>query len=252
MASEFQRQKAQRLQHEDLSRKGSIDAPLQESVSFINSLPNYFTTSCCSGRVILFENVCSKVQKKGCRWLHVTHDFVLKRDLDAALTNITDEAVLKFEPMVMHVQCQTLEDARKLHQLAVASGFRNSGITVGGKGKIITAVRSTHSLEVPLSSKGQLLVSDEHLDYLVDSANKKMEENTSRINRFQTNLQHLISSESDTTEKSLLASKLQAKHGKQEKKLLSSEKPPVQSNGKENLEDFDLSESLSIFKFDKT
>ncbi|RUS81027.1 hypothetical protein EGW08_011232 [Elysia chlorotica] len=247
MEKEFQHQKTQRLQHGDLSRKGSIDAPLQDSVNFINSLPNYFTTSCCSGRIILFENTCSKVQKKGCRWLHVTHDSVLKKDLEAALTDISDEAVFKFEPMVMHVQCRSLEDARQMHKLAVASGFRNSGITVGSKGKTITAIRSTHSLEVPLSSKGQILVSPQHLEYLVDSANKKMEENRLRIDRFQTSLLSLSPDASETKGK---ASRHKQKSFKHEEGSESSDKP-VPKHDTENAGESD-NESLSLSIFDNT
>ena len=36
-----------------------------------------------------------------------------------------------------------------VHLTAVESGFRNSGITVGRAGKFVSAVRSTHGLEVP-------------------------------------------------------------------------------------------------------
>ncbi|MBN3279025.1 TYW3 protein, partial [Polyodon spathula] len=69
------------------------------------------------------------------------------------------------------------------HSVAINSGFRNSGITVGKKGKIIMAVRSTHCLEVPLSHKGQVLVQEEYIDYVVQVANRKIEENRKRIER---------------------------------------------------------------------
>uniref|UniRef100_A0A3P8SLC7 tRNA wybutosine-synthesizing protein 3 homolog n=1 Tax=Amphiprion percula TaxID=161767 RepID=A0A3P8SLC7_AMPPE len=64
--------------------------------------------------------------------------------------------------------------------VAVNSGFRNSGITVGKTGKTI-AVRSTHGLEVPLSHQGKLLVEREYVDFLTQIANQKMEENLRRI-----------------------------------------------------------------------
>lgn len=41
----------------DLSRKGSIDEPIGELVEFINNCDNFFTTSSCSGRICLFEEV---------------------------------------------------------------------------------------------------------------------------------------------------------------------------------------------------
>lgn len=46
------------------------------------------------------------------------------------------------------------------------------------------AVRSTHCLEVPLSHKGKLMVSEEYMEFLIDIANRKMEENSRRIDRF--------------------------------------------------------------------
>uniref|UniRef100_A0A0B7AZI4 tRNA wybutosine-synthesizing protein 3 homolog n=1 Tax=Arion vulgaris TaxID=1028688 RepID=A0A0B7AZI4_9EUPU len=188
----FVKQKTERLQHVDLSRKGSVDEALHEVVNLINSLPMYFTTSSCSGRTILVENLEKKVQKKGCKWLYVSHDPVVETDIENALKELIGEAVLKFEPMVMHIQCQALDDAQRMHQAAVAAGFRNSGITVGLKGKIMIAVRSTHSLEAPLSDEGKILVSQEYLKYLTVSANGKMQENFARIHRFHENVKLFV------------------------------------------------------------
>ncbi|XP_059839671.1 tRNA wybutosine-synthesizing protein 3 homolog isoform X5 [Hypanus sabinus] len=56
------------------------------------------------------------------------------------------------------------------------------------------AVRSTHCLEVPLCHRGSVLVSDKYIDYLVQVANRKMEENQRRIERFHASLQALIAS----------------------------------------------------------
>ncbi|KFU87310.1 tRNA wybutosine-synthesizing protein 3, partial [Chaetura pelagica] len=94
-----------------------------------------------------------------------------------ALEKATGDVVFKFEPFVLHVLCQELQDAQLLHSVAVGAGFRNSGITVGRGGKITVAVRSTHCLEVPLSHKGKLMVSEEYIEFLIHVANQKMEEN---------------------------------------------------------------------------
>ena len=67
-------------------------------------------------------------------------------------------------------------------QVAVGSGFRNSGITCGKKGKImlvchpqnnyfdyiisLKAIRSTHSLEVPVMYGGQLIVNQEVREFV--------------------------------------------------------------------------------------
>lgn len=48
---------------------------------------------------------------------------------------------------------------------------------------LMQAVRSTHCLEVPLSLKGKVLVSEEYIAFVVGVANKKMDENLKRIER---------------------------------------------------------------------
>ncbi|XP_064285328.1 tRNA wybutosine-synthesizing protein 3 homolog isoform X2 [Passer domesticus] len=154
------------------------------------------------------------IQKKNCTWLLVTHDPCVKSDLMTALKKATGDVVFKFEPFVLHVLCRELQDAQLLvkpcqvqcgivllhsccknksigswHSVAIDSGFRNSGITVGRGGKITMAVRSTHCLEVPLSHKGRLMVSEEYIEFLVHVANQKMEENIRRIDRFHKGLE---------------------------------------------------------------
>ena len=52
----FDKQKESALSGIDLSRKGSVDSSIVELVEFINKQNNYFTTSSCSGRIILFQN----------------------------------------------------------------------------------------------------------------------------------------------------------------------------------------------------
>lgn len=52
----FEAQKTAAIGGEDLSRKGSVDEPIRELVSLINSLPQYFTTSSCSGRILIHSD----------------------------------------------------------------------------------------------------------------------------------------------------------------------------------------------------
>ncbi|XP_075688964.1 tRNA wybutosine-synthesizing protein 3 homolog [Rhinoderma darwinii] len=182
----FMHWKLQASRKTDLSKKGSVDRDIEDVVRDINLQDYYFTTSSCSGRIIILDENpdVSLIQKQNCSWLFVTHDFCTKDNVFSGLHKASGDAVLKFEPFVLHVQCRTLEDAQLLHGVAINSGFRNSGITVGKKGKIIMAVRSTHCLEVPLSHKAKCLVSEEYIDFLVQTANQKMEENKRRIVRF--------------------------------------------------------------------
>lgn len=53
----FQQWKNQCLNKCDFSKKGSVDEDISSIVSFINRHDKYFTTSSCSGRIMLFDGV---------------------------------------------------------------------------------------------------------------------------------------------------------------------------------------------------
>ena len=197
MTSVFDKQKESCLAGLDLSRKGSIDTPILRLTEFINNDPAMFSLSSCSGRVVLLresEDLTSGVRKSGCDWLLVSHHTIDFESQVSSLLSDRDRAVkgclvLKFEPFVLHVQCRDLATARRLCCVATGAGFRNSGITVSKNGKTVTAVRSTHGLEVPLTDdQGEDLVSQEYVRFVVKKANFKMEENLKRIERFERDL----------------------------------------------------------------
>lgn len=77
----------------DLSKKGSIDAPIVGLVECLNESEPYYTTSSCSGRILLYadqvrsaphsapwtvmrcaSSQSSGVRKKGCHWLLISHE----------------------------------------------------------------------------------------------------------------------------------------------------------------------------------
>ena len=53
----FQKQKDSSLSGIDNSRKGNIDAPISDLVTYINCSEDFFTTSSCSGRVSVISEV---------------------------------------------------------------------------------------------------------------------------------------------------------------------------------------------------
>ncbi|XP_074077267.1 tRNA wybutosine-synthesizing protein 3 homolog isoform X3 [Macrotis lagotis] len=184
-SAEFQKWKRQSLGKADLSWEGGVDTGREELVPPLSGRERFFTTSSCAGRILLLDgsSEAPEVQKQNRPWLLVSHGACAREELLSALRRARGDAVLKFEPFVLHVRCCQLQDARRLHAAAVESGLRNSGITVGKSGKTTLAVRSTHGLEVPLSHEGRLMVTEEYIDFLLKIANQKMEENKKRIER---------------------------------------------------------------------
>lgn len=130
----FTAQKQAAFSGQDLSRKGSVDEPIVELVDYINSLDNYFTTSSCSGRIVvladtpeevkknLFSNPLAfdnyllfqepSIQKEGCKWVHISHTKCTSDEIISKLDPLLGDLSFKFEAFVLHVQCRTLEDAQ--------------------------------------------------------------------------------------------------------------------------------------------
>uniref|UniRef100_A0ABI7XTR8 tRNA wybutosine-synthesizing protein 3 homolog n=1 Tax=Felis catus TaxID=9685 RepID=A0ABI7XTR8_FELCA len=219
--AEFKRWKAQGLSKADLSRKGSVDEDVVELVQLLNGREQYFTTSSCAGRIILLDGNINgfKVQKQNCCWLLVTHKPCVKDDV---------------------------------HSVAIDSGFRNSGITVGKRGKTMLAIRSTHGLEVPLSHKGKLMVTEEYIDFLLKIANQKMEENKKRIERFYNCLQHALEKETITNShpKEKIKDKNNSSYTHKKKRNPEACGKCIEENDKELENDDDPGISVTIFPED--
>lgn len=196
----FDQQKSTSLSKVDLSKKGSVDEPIQDLVNAINQSSDFFTTSSCSGRALLFSYETSdKAKKSDCHWHFTSHhpivdyaDFTASLD-QAKTTNPDSSLILKFEPFVLHVQSRSLSKAKTFHTCALECGYRNSGLTLGKGGKVTVAVRSTLCLEVPLGPAGGLLVSDAYLRYLVMNVIKdKFDRNTDGIKRFEMEVKAIL------------------------------------------------------------
>ncbi|KAL3678169.1 hypothetical protein R1sor_021125 [Riccia sorocarpa] len=197
----------------DKSRKGGVDVQIAELINKINSHPHYYTTSSCSGRISLFldhpqlptpsadafheeyehdlgEDGTKETEKKrkGGDWIFVSHEPAVVSEIRRSVREkYTSEQkgllVFRFEPFILALECSSLDSSQQLVSCALASGFRESGITSAGK-RCIVAIRCSIRLEVPIADDGQVLVTEKYLEYLVNLANRKMVLNQQRVDRF--------------------------------------------------------------------
>lgn len=131
------------------------------------------------------ERSAATSSKGSGKWLYVQHGIADFSNLSSAISQAWEgsSSTLLLEPFILHVQCRTVEAARKLMHVAFSNGFRESGIGIGGKGKVIVAVRTTSGmLEVPLRDRGEALVQpgSEYLRRLVEISNRQFLENEAR------------------------------------------------------------------------
>lgn len=182
----------------DKSPKGSIDAPILELVGAVNGHADFVTTSTCSGRVSLYE----ARDQGGGRWRVVAHRTVSLAEIADAVTpgwaacatpyggtagaGVPEWAnslvSLKVEPPIMHVQCRDVAAAKRLLQVALRAGYRESGLVLSESSKVMLAIRTTaNCLEIPLAADGAQLVPDAYLAWVVDHANAKFSANAERL-----------------------------------------------------------------------
>ena len=171
----------------DFSPKGSIDAPVVQLVDFINDLPDFVTTSSCSGRISVYRDENST---KGIQWVLVVHGAITVDQLKAAVSGQEAIAagqhfiVLKCEGFILHVRCRDLDSGRRLHQIAMGCGFRESGLSVGQKMRVQLAIRTTaYGLELPIAVGTRLILDDHALKIIVKEANRRLRCNFARTDR---------------------------------------------------------------------
>lgn len=181
---EFANIKKQILESPDSSKKGNFDSAILDLINLLNSEKDYVTTSSCSGRTVIIS-VNADNQKNQCETWYETHEYANEKDLTNSLKNANGNLFLKFEPFVLHVQCRTLLDAKKLFDIVRNSGYKDSGLVIGKHGKIILAIRNKNNLEIPISNGEKIIVTNEYLKFCIDLANKKMTKNFEQINKFQ-------------------------------------------------------------------
>jgi len=177
----FLQRKKDVLKKKDKSFAKSWDKKILKLCKKINSMENYYTTSSCSGRVLLMVDQ----EKKGAGlFLWTKHEKIKKGEVECELKKLSGNDVVKFkcEPPIIHVVCKTLNDAEVLLEKGFRSGFKNSGIISIGK-NIVVEIHGTEKLEFPVFRRGKILVSLEFLEVVRGKSNKKLEKGWEMIEK---------------------------------------------------------------------
>ena len=176
------------LSKKDKSNKGGIDIPIKHLIETINRKENYFTTSSCSGRIVIIIEPKSGL-KKDVDFLYETHAKASLKALKSRLKSKEKHTLwFRFEPMILHVNCKTLDDANGLVEKAQPF-FKHSGI-IAAKKKTILEIRGSEFIEAPIAKDRKSLVDDGYLKTLVNEANKKLRRTHEKINALANVLEH--------------------------------------------------------------
>ncbi|MCK5043402.1 hypothetical protein KAR52_00145 [Candidatus Pacearchaeota archaeon] len=163
--------------------KQSWDKKISDLCMKINSLDNYYTTSSCSGRIVLMVN---QDKKESDLFFNVYHDLIsfnqIKKDLEVISKKNKKSVKFKLEPCALHVACRTLEDAQNFYNNVKLAGWKKFGL-ISFKHRFIVELNSTERLEFPIINSGKILVDDEFLKIIVDESNKKLKKSWMKIEK---------------------------------------------------------------------
>ena len=169
----------------DKSKKGRVDELVKPLINLINKHECYFTTSSCSGRIMVIKP--AKL-KKDVEWLFFSHKEVEVSSLTAKIHEFADkskqELWFKIEGFILHIACRDIESAQKLLSLAKKVGLKRSGI-ISTASKVMVEIISSEILETPISKNNQLMVEDNYLEFIIDEANAKLKRTHNRIKKLK-------------------------------------------------------------------
>ncbi|MDP3966290.1 MAG: tRNA wybutosine-synthesizing 3 family protein [archaeon] len=175
----FLQRKNDVLGKKDKSYAEMWDERIRSLCEKINKSPNYYTTSSCSGRILLMVDQ----EKKGAGlFIWVSHDKINLKELKEALLSFKGKELLKFkcEPPILHIVCKNLSFAEEILEKGQKSGWKNSGI-INLKRNVVVELHGTEKLEFPIFREGKFLVDDEFLELVARKSNKKLEKGWKRI-----------------------------------------------------------------------
>lgn len=176
--------KQNQLGKNDKSLKQGWDKKIADLCDKINKKQNFYTTSSCSGRILL---LIYSEEKRDDLFIKVWHELISFKELKMELDNIKDRKNLiyfKQEPCILHIACKTLGDAQEIHDAGKLAGWKRCGI-IASKKRFVVELNATDRLEFPLFDDGKVLVDDDFLKVVVGEANKKLKSSWEKIKRLE-------------------------------------------------------------------
>ncbi len=172
-------------------RESKVDKDMIEILEIINKEKNLFTTSSCSGRIVIIE-VPYPGAKPGAKFLGKWHEKISKEDIYEALKGASKGYIMfMVHPPIIHVVASDQDSAERILKIGLSSGFKNSGMRAF-RGKIVVELRSTERMDVLIGKDGKLMVSEEYLEIMRELANLMLEKGKKKLDIFKKNIERKL------------------------------------------------------------
>lgn len=164
-----------KMQELDKSKKGSIDEPIKNLLDAINEKDDYYTTSSCSGRILLLHEPNNQ-KKNEHEWPVVTHHYAEEVPFMMALRELEGSegrVWFRMQTAIIHVACRNMDAANKLLEQFHKHGWKRSGV-FSWANDVMVELLSVEHIDVPVMEQGMLKVSENYMPYLISLANEKI------------------------------------------------------------------------------
>ncbi len=177
----LQKKRAALAKYRKARSEGAVDDALVGFLDDLNDHPDFYTTSSCSGRIVLLSDVGSKLHDD---WLGKWHRTVTAKEILDALEPVEGVTWLIQESFILHLHCRTRMQAKQVIDLAIASGFKRTGLIAFDSDRWAVEVLSTERIAAPVQRDGVRLVDEPYIEFLVELANERFSRAMEKTNRF--------------------------------------------------------------------
>ncbi len=172
--------------------EGKVDPQMIRYCKFVAGTKDYFTSSCCSGRILLLD-LPKGEDKLGSRFHRKWHRTVKFKELWEGLNDESQgEVWFKQEPFILHLGCPDLDRAQKILEAMKKTGIKRGGIMYADEGKWMIELVGSQNISVPVKKGKKVLVEKKHLEYLLKRANEKLKKNYALLKKFEKNCRSLL------------------------------------------------------------
>ncbi|MCD6172083.1 MAG: hypothetical protein J7J36_06720 [Thermoplasmata archaeon] len=167
--------------------ESKVDKKAISIIKKINEKSDFFTTSSCSGRIVVME-LPSPGKKRKAKFLGKWHHEINEGDVYNAIKQAKNGEIWFFvHPPIFHVSAISIKSAKIMLNIAIQSGFKNSSIKAFN-GRVTTEILSTEKMDVPIGKDGKLYVSNEYIKLLIEISNILIKKMDKKLKRFEKNL----------------------------------------------------------------
>jgi tRNA wybutosine-synthesizing protein 3 len=164
--------------------ENKVDEGIISTLDIINKSKNYYTSSSCFGRIVLLE-IPVIGDKKNAKFLGKWHRNIISDEiLFAAQKAKKGQLWLLAQSPIIHITSKNKNAADKILKIAIACGFKNSGLKSIDR-NIVIEVCSTERLDAPVGKDGKLYCNMEYLNLLVEIANDVIEKSSFKLHKLE-------------------------------------------------------------------